>query len=91
MMPGERREMRVSTRLFGRDLIRVDVTDTGPGLPEEISGRLFEQFTTTKPHGLGVGLSISRSIIEAHKGRIWAEPNPGGGTIFSFVLPVAER
>ncbi len=91
MQNGERREMRVSTRLFGRDLIRVDVTDTGPGLPEEISGRLFEQFTTTKPHGLGVGLSISRSIIEAHKGRIWAEPNPGGGTIFSFVLPVAER
>ena len=86
-----RREMRVSTRLFGRDLIRVDVADTSPGLPEEISGRLFEQFATTKPHGLGVGLSISRSIVEAHNGKIWAEPNPGGGTIFSFVLPLAER
>ncbi|MBI5313716.1 MAG: PAS domain S-box protein [Methylocystis sp.] len=87
----ERREMRVSTRLFGRDLIRVDVTDTGPGLPKEIKDRLFQQFTTTKPHGLGVGLSISRSIVEAHNGKIWAEPSPGGGTIFSFVLPLENR
>lgn len=87
----ERREMRVSTRLFGRDLIRVDVTDTGPGLPKEIKDRLFQQFTTTKPHGLGVGLSISRSIVEAHNGKIWAEPSPGGGTIFSFVLPLEDR
>lgn len=87
----ERREMRVSTRPFGRDLIRVDVTDTGPGLPKEIKDRLFQQFTTTKPHGLGVGLSISRSIVEAHNGKIWAEPSPGGGTIFSFVLPLEDR
>jgi len=87
----ERREMRVSTRLVEGNLIRTDVTDTGPGLPEEIEDRLFEQFTTTKPHGLGVGLSISRSIIEAHNGKIWAEPNPGGGTIFSFVLPLKDR
>ncbi len=87
----ERREMRVSTRLFGHDLIRVDVTDTGPGLPKEIKDRLFQQFTTTKPHGLGVGLSISRSIVEAHNGKIWAEPSPGGGTIFSFVLPLEDR
>ncbi|MGJ0502529.1 MAG: two-component system sensor histidine kinase NtrB [Methylocystis sp.] len=87
----ERREMRVSTRLVEANLIRVDVADTGPGLPQEINDRLFEQFTTTKPHGLGVGLSISRAIIEAHRGKIWAEPNPGGGTIFSFVLPLEER
>jgi len=86
----ERREMRVSTRLIEGNLIRADVADTGPGLPEEIEVRLFEQFTTTKPHGLGVGLSISRSIIEAHNGRIWAEPNPGGGMVFSFVLPLAD-
>lgn len=87
----ERREMRVSTRLVEANLIRVDVADTGPGLPQEINDRLFEQFTTTKPHGLGVGLSISRAIIEAHRGKTWAEPNPGGGTIFSFVLPLEER
>ncbi|MGD9544770.1 MAG: nitrogen regulation protein NR(II) [Methylocystis sp.] len=86
-----RREMRVSTGLIDGDLIRADVADTGPGLPDEVKDRLFEQFTTTKPHGLGVGLSISRSIIEAHNGKIWAEPNPGGGTIFSFALPLAAR
>jgi two-component system sensor kinase FixL len=87
----ERREMKVSTRIVEGNLIRADVADTGPGLPEEIKDRLFEQFTTTKPHGLGVGLSISRSIVEAHNGKIWAAPNPGGGTIFSFVLPLEDR
>lgn len=86
----ERREMRVSTRVVEGNRIRVDVADTGPGLPEEVKARLFTQFTTTKPHGLGVGLSISRSIIEAHSGKIWAEPNPGGGAVFSFVLPLTD-
>jgi two-component system sensor kinase FixL len=86
----ERREMRVSTRLVEGNRIRTDVADTGPGVPEAIKARLFEQFATTKPHGLGVGLSISRSIIEAHKGKIWAEPNPGGGAVFSFILPLAD-
>jgi two-component system sensor kinase FixL len=86
----DRREMTVSTRLIEGNMIQTDVADTGSGLPHSIRDRLFDQFTTTKPHGLGVGLSISRSIIEAHKGAIWAEPNPGGGTIFSFVLPLAE-
>jgi two-component system sensor kinase FixL len=87
----ERRELTVSTHVIDGHGIRVDVADTGPGICEAIKERLFEQFTTTKPHGLGVGLSISRSIIEAHHGRLWAEPNPGGGTIFSFVLPLASE
>jgi signal transduction histidine kinase len=68
----------------------VDVADTGPGLAETVGSRLFEPFTTTKPQGLGVGLSISRSIIEEHHGKLWAEDNPAGGTTFSFVLPVAR-
>jgi two-component system sensor kinase FixL len=87
----ERRELVVSTRVIDRKEIRVDVADTGPGISEAIKAKLFEQFTTTKPHGLGVGLSISRSIINAHHGRLWVEHNPGGGTIFSFVLPLARQ
>jgi two-component system sensor kinase FixL len=64
----------------------VSVSDTGQGISEEMKGQLFQPFVTTKPDGLGVGLSICRTIVEAHSGRIWAEPNPGGGTIFNFTL-----
>jgi two-component system sensor kinase FixL len=87
----ERRELVVSTRVIDGHEIQVDVVDTGPGISEAIKARLFEQFTTTKPHGLGVGLSISRSIINAHHGRLWVAPNAGGDTIFSFVLPLADQ
>lgn len=87
----ERRELIVSTHVTNESEIQVDVADTGPGISEAIKTKLFEQFTTTKPHGLGVGLSISRSIINAHHGRLWAEPNPGGGSIFSFVLPLVAQ
>ncbi len=90
MQGRERRVMTVCTRPVEGDMIRVDVADTGPGLPEAVMAKLFEPFATTKPHGLGVGLSISRSIIEAHHGKLWAEQNPGGGTVFSFVLPVTR-
>jgi two-component system sensor kinase FixL len=64
------------------------VADTGPGLAPEVAGRLFEPFVSTKPEGMGVGLAICRSIVEAHGGRLWAEPNPGGGTVFRFTLPI---
>ncbi|WP_253203574.1 sensor histidine kinase [Methylosinus sp. KRF6] len=86
----ERREMIVSTRLADGWMIPTDVADTGHGLRGSVKEKLFEPFMTTKPHGLGVGLSISRSIIEAHHGKLWARDNPGGGTVFSFVLPLAE-
>lgn len=69
--------------------VAIDVTDTGPGLAPKIAARLFEPFVTTKPTGMGVGLSICRAIIEAHEGRIWASPNPGGGTVFHVILPAA--
>lgn len=71
-------------------LIEVSVADTGPGLPEDVAGRLFEPFITTKPDGMGVGLSICRTIIEAHGGHIRAEANPAGGTAFRFTLEAAD-
>lgn len=67
----------------------VAVSDTGPGLPPAVLARLFDPFFTTKREGLGLGLSISRSIVEAHDGRLWAEPNAPRGARFLFVLPAA--
>ena len=84
------RRVTISTARHGDDMVRIDVSDTGAGLSDEILGKLFEPFTTTKTTGLGVGLSISRSIVEAHYGALWATRNPGGGTTFSFTLPLAE-
>ncbi len=67
-------------------MIEIQVSDTGHGISEEIADRLFQPFVTTKPAGMGVGLSISKRIIEAHGGQMWAEPNPGGGTVFRLTL-----
>lgn len=81
--------IRVAARADGADHVCVTVEDNGPGLSPEIMDRLFEPFATTKEGGMGMGLNICRTIIEAHGGRIWAEARPGGGTIFFFRLPVA--
>jgi signal transduction histidine kinase len=70
-------------------MVEVRVADTGPGLPAEVRARLFQPFVTTKPNGLGVGLSICRSIIESHGGQLSAEDNPVGGTVFRFTLPAS--
>ena len=70
---------------------RVSVADSGSGIAPEIAEQLFQPFITTKRQGMGVGLSISRTIIEAHNGRIWVEPNPTGGTIFHFTLPIVNE
>jgi two-component system sensor kinase FixL len=67
-------------------MVEVSVTDTGTGISPEIAVKLFQPFVTTKSQGMGIGLSISRSIIESHGGRITAEANPDGGTIFRFTL-----
>ena len=61
--------------------------DSGGGIPQEIAGRMFDPFVSTKAGGLGMGLSISRSIVEVYGGRLWATPNPTYGTTFRFTLP----
>ena len=85
----DRKELLVTTAGAESDMVEVSVSDTGSGLSEEIADRLFQPFVTTKPAGMGVGLSISKRIIEAHGGEMWAEPNPGGGTVFRFTLESA--
>lgn len=84
-----RRELTVATEPGPDDMAMVSVIDTGPGLDPSVAERLFQPFVTTKAHGMGVGLSISRTIVEAHGGRIWTAANPGGGAIFHFTVPLA--
>ncbi len=86
MAESERKELTVRSTPLADDMIEIRVTDTGPGIAPEIAGHLFQPFFTTKVHGMGVGLSICRTIVEAHDGRISVEQNPGGGTIFCFTL-----
>src|SRR6202166_3926080 len=87
MADQEPREVTLSTRALDDETIEIAIADIGPGIPGDIAGRLFEPFVSSKHDGMGLGLSISRSIIEAHDGQLTAEPNPGGGTIFRFTLP----
>ena len=89
MSDAPERKLTISTALED-GMIRADFSDTGHGLPAKAGVELFVPFTSTKSSGLGVGLSISRSIVEAHYGTIWAEANPGGGAKFCFTLPLAR-
>jgi signal transduction histidine kinase len=86
-----RRTLSITTEPKGAAGILVAVHDSGPGLDPEHLQRVFEPFYTTKPSGLGMGLSICRSIIDAHGGRLWADANQPRGTVFQFTLPVAEK
>ena len=86
MDQSSRRELLIGSRPDG-ELVEVFVADTGPGIATEIAGQLFQPFITTKRYGMGVGLSISRSIVESHGGQIVVEPNKGGGTLFRFTMP----
>jgi C4-dicarboxylate-specific signal transduction histidine kinase len=87
--PNQRR-LTIDAHTAGK-FVEVFVNDTGHGITAENMSRLFSPFFTTKADGMGLGLSISRSIIEAHSGRLWAESDPGVGTSFRFTLPVIRK
>ena len=82
------RELVLCARAHDAGAVLVAVQDSGVGLEAQSLERVFTAFYTTKPEGLGMGLAISRSIIEAHGGRLWAEPNAPRGAVFQFTLPI---
>lgn len=88
--PGAR-ELQIETLLGSDGMVQVGVSDSGAGLAPEVRAHLFQPFVTTKQKGMGLGLSICRTIVEAHGGKIWVEPRPEGGTIFRFTLRVPEE
>jgi two-component system sensor histidine kinase TtrS len=88
---GEERRITVGTRLDQSNGIEVSVTDTGPGLDAEIARKIFTTFVTTKAEGMGIGLSICKSIVEAHGSELVTRQRLGGGAIFSFVLPTGSE
>jgi two-component system, LuxR family, sensor kinase FixL len=91
MEQSERRDLVIATAPSPSGMIAVSVADSGSGIAPEVAAQLFQPFVTTKPQGMGVGLSISRTIIEAHGGQISVEPNPGGGTVFRFTVRAVTK
>ncbi|PIT00620.1 histidine kinase [Bradyrhizobium nitroreducens] len=91
MAQSPRRELVVANTRVGDGMIEVEVSDSGTGFRDDVIPNLFQTFFTTKDTGMGVGLSISRSIIEAHGGRMWAENNASGGATFRFTLPATDE
>ena len=89
MADSARRELTIAAEMVA-GMVVVQIADTGPGIAPEVASRLFQPFVTTKPQGMGVGLWICRAIVEGHGGRLWTEPNPEGGTVFSFSVPIAR-
>jgi two-component system sensor kinase FixL len=90
MEHSERRRLKTSLAIVDDEFVSVSVIDTGPGLAAEVVEKLFMPFVSTKAQGMGIGLSICRSIVEAHGGALTAAPNPGGGTVFRFTVPIAK-
>ena len=82
------RDLKIAIGPTDEGFVRISVIDTGSGIAPEVAKQLFQPFVTTKREGMGVGLSISRTIVEAHGGQIWVEQNPSGGTTFHFTLPI---
>jgi two-component system sensor kinase FixL len=86
MAQSPRRELTIATRASADATVEISIADTGPGIAPQIREKLFEPFVTSKATGMGVGLSLCRSIIEAHGGRLWADDNPQGGATFRFTI-----
>jgi signal transduction histidine kinase len=87
-LDSEPKSLLIRSALLNERELLVSVADTGPGIDSQQAPRLFSPFFTTKPHGIGMGLRISRSIIEAHGGRLWAGKNEPHGAVFHFTLPI---
>jgi two-component system sensor kinase FixL len=81
------RELTLTVSVQPNDRVEVVVADTGHGITDTMASQLFKPFVTTKDHGMGIGLAISKTIVETHGSTLTAEPNPGGGTIFRFTVP----
>jgi two-component system sensor kinase FixL len=90
MMDTPVRSLTIRTDSDSPGFMRVSVEDSGSGISEAVAAELFQPFVTTKKSGMGIGLSICRTIVEAHGGRIWFEPAANRGTVFHFTLPAAE-
>jgi signal transduction histidine kinase len=87
-MAADARRITIQTVILGGSTVEVSVSDTGIGIPEQKLSEIFDTFYTTKAHGIGLGLSITRTIVESYGGKIWAESPAGGGAIFRFTLPL---
>ncbi len=89
MVSADRRVLTIHTADLPDEMVQVSVADTGGGISDAVAAQLFQPFVTSKEAGMGIGLSICRTIVEAHGGRIWFEPSAEGGTVFHFTLPTA--
>jgi signal transduction histidine kinase len=89
-LPSDKGKITVRTMRIG-NFAEVSISDAGPGIPPDKLKEVFEPFFTTKAQGMGMGLSIARTIIEAHNGRMWAEKHIGGGADFRIQLPLSQQ